>query len=129
MTTRPWAELKAKVLADPVRRARVEEGASALRDGIGLSQLRSRRGLTEYPDPRDAKDADIVSSKNNDGEDVYVAALRSYIEAMGGLLEIRAEFPDSRWTLLPNHHWVDNDEGNDLAAVSAEARSTSSRSL
>ncbi len=75
--TRPWAELDAKIVADPVRRARVEEGERARRDGIALGRLRAELGLgpDEVAEAPDEASGDISGAGADEG--LYIATLRS----------------------------------------------------
>jgi hypothetical protein len=45
--TKPFAELAAKVKADPVRRACIESEKQAIRDALALAALRTERGVTQ----------------------------------------------------------------------------------
>lgn len=103
--TRPWSEIRAKIDADPVRRARVDVGVQALRDGQALVQLRAALGLPEYDRDDEADASEATPHRGEREEDLYVATLRSFIEAMGGHLEINAVFPDGRAVLMPDRTW------------------------
>ncbi len=102
--TRPWAELAAKVEADPVRRVRMAEYERVMQDVLALARLRADLGLPEY-DLEDESD-DVPGTDPQEQEDPYVAALRDYIHAMGGHLEINAVFPDGTLTLLSGRNWA-----------------------
>ena len=45
--TKPFAELAAKVKADPVRRERIETSKRAIRDALDLADLRARQDMTQ----------------------------------------------------------------------------------
>ena len=89
---RKFEELRAKM--SPERRARNEAHAKAELANMPLHQLRHAREMTQ------TRLAEVLSvdqgriSKLEKRTDMYLSTLRSYIEAMGGALEIRAVFPD-----------------------------------
>lgn len=59
-----------------------------------LSQIRKEKGVlqTELAESLGVKQAEI--SKIESRNDLYVSTLRTYVEALGGQLELRARFPD-----------------------------------
>lgn len=79
----------------PARRKRVESGAAALiAEEMSLRDLRHALKLTQE---RLAKALDIGQdgvSRIEQRGDLLISTLRSYIEAMGGHLELVAEFPN-----------------------------------
>ena len=87
-----WSELEAKMGPERVAAARAR--AKKVIDEMPLQQLRNAREMTQ------ARLAEILEmdqgniSKLEKRTDMYLSTLRSYIEAMGGVLEIRAVFPD-----------------------------------
>jgi len=91
---RPFKELKAPIEADPLRRARVDERKHAMRDILALAELRASREVTQ----EGLADALGVSQPNisriEHQNDAYLSTLRSYVEALGGRLEVRAVFDD-----------------------------------
>ena len=91
---RPLKELKAPIDADPLRRARIDEAKRAMRDALALAELRASREVTQVG----LADALGVSQPNvsriEHQDDVYLSTLRSYVEALGGRLEVRAVFED-----------------------------------
>lgn len=99
--TKPFAELAAKVKADPVRRARIEVEKQAMRDAIALAELRKQRGTTQtnLAEALDVTQANI--SRIEHEEDLYLSTLRDYVAALGGELELVAVFPDATVTLAP----------------------------
>ena len=92
---RKWREFR-KQRSDE-REARIQERISreSARINYSLAQLRMARNYTQ------ARLAEVLDrpqnavSKVEHRADVYISTLRSYIEAMGGRLEIRALFPDA----------------------------------
>ena len=89
---RNFRELEAKM--SPERRARVAARVKAELALMPLHQLRNAREMTQ------TRLAEVLEmdqgniSKLEKRTDMYLSTLRSYIEAMGGALEIRAVFPD-----------------------------------
>ena len=89
---RKFEELRARM--SPERRARNEARARELLAEMPLQQLRQARQMTQ------TRLAEVLEmdqgniSKLEKRTDMYLSTLRSYVEAMGGELEIRAVFPD-----------------------------------
>jgi hypothetical protein len=88
-----WRDLVAKL--PPERRARMEERTRELIAQLPLQELRRARELTQarMAELMDTSQSEI--SKIEQRTDMYISTLRSYIEAMGGELEIRAVFGSS----------------------------------
>jgi transcriptional regulator with XRE-family HTH domain len=114
---RKWREFRKQRSAE--REGRIEKRISreSARINYSLAQLRTARNYTQ------AQLADVLDrpqnavSKVEHRVDVYISTLRSYIEAMGGRLEIRAMFPDAEVVITqfedidpqkkqPEHHAV-----------------------
>jgi hypothetical protein len=87
-----WSELEAKM--GPERVAASRARAKRLIELMPLHQLRNARQMTQ------TRLAELLEmdqgnvSKLEQRTDMYLSTLRSYVEAMGGNLEIRAVFPD-----------------------------------
>ena len=90
--TKKFTELRAKL--SPERQARVRERTQEMLKEMPLQELRQARKLSQeaIATVLGAKQSSI--SKLEHRTDMYVSTLRSYIEAMGGTLEIVAQFPD-----------------------------------
>src|ERR1019366_205536 len=90
--SRNFEELRAKM--SPERRARNTARAKEELANMPLHQLRNAREMTQ------TRLAELLEmdqgniSKLEQRTDMYLSTLRSYIEAMGGVLEIRALFPE-----------------------------------
>ena len=102
---RKFRDLAAPIMADPVRRARVEAGVRAMNDISALAALRERRyakqeGVARAPGASQPNVSELELG-TSDGEDVYLSTLCHYIEALGGRLEITAIFPDETIRLVP----------------------------
>lgn len=89
---RKWSELEAQM--GPERVAASRARARKVIEEMPLQQLRNAREMTQT---RMAELLDMDQpniSKLEKRTDMYLSTLRSYIEAMGGKLEVRAVFPD-----------------------------------
>jgi hypothetical protein len=89
---RNFRELKAKMA--PEARAEVDAWVQQEMKQMPLNQLRNARAMTQ------TRLAELLEmdqgnvSRLEQRTDMYLSTLRSYIEAMGGVLEIRALFPE-----------------------------------
>ena len=89
---RKFEELRAKM--SPERRERNSARAREELRNMPLHQIRNARRMTQ------TRLAELLEmdqgniSKLEQRTDMYLSTLRSYIEAMGGALEIRAVFPE-----------------------------------
>ena len=77
----------------PERRARVDARKAELRAAMPLHELRQARAMTQKAvgDALQVKQPAVAKLERR--ADMYVSNLRAYIEAMGGRLNIVAEFP------------------------------------
>ena len=83
----------------PEGRAIVEREGAILRDMLALHKLREARGVTQVELAKAWDTSQTNVSRVEHERDVYLSTLRTYIEALGGRLELRAEFPDQTITL------------------------------
>ena len=85
-------ELRAKMA--PESRARVAARVKETLENMPLDQLRAARELTQehLAEILHIKQASV--SKMERRTDMYIGTLSKFIQAMGGELEIRANFPD-----------------------------------
>ena len=87
-----WSELEAKMGSERVAASRAR--AKKIIEEMPLNQLRNARQMTQ------TRLAELLEmdqgniSRLEQRTDMYLSTLRSYIEAMGGVLEIRALFPE-----------------------------------
>jgi transcriptional regulator with XRE-family HTH domain len=90
--TKKFSNLKRKM--SPERQARASARATAMIEGMALADLRRARELSQetLAAAMDLQQPDI--SKLEKRTDTYVSTLRKYIEALGGVLEIVAHFPE-----------------------------------
>ena len=77
----------------PERRARVDARKAELRAAMPLHELRRARAMTQKAVGDALKVKQPAVAKLERRADMYVSNLRAYIEAMGGRLNIVAEFP------------------------------------
>lgn len=75
------------------RRARIEEKKKELRSEMRLHELRRAREMTQEAVGAVLNVKQPAVAKLERRADVYVSNLRAYIEAVGGKLNIVAEFP------------------------------------
>lgn len=87
-----FKELQASM--SPERRARVAERVNVALKTLALDELREARKLTQTQLATLLEVDQGSVSKMERRTDMYISTLRSYIEAMGGALHIRAVFPD-----------------------------------
>lgn len=87
-----FSELQAKM--SPESRAWSEQEARRIIAEMPLNKLRSARNLTQQTLAKALDVSQSEISKIENRTDVYVSTLASYLEAMGGELEIRAVFQD-----------------------------------
>lgn len=104
MTVHKFQEFADQVMADPERRASVErERQEALAEIVQytLSELRKRRSVTqeELAEILGIKQSSISRLEHADTADAQLGTLRSYIEALGGTIEVTAVFGSDRFPL------------------------------
>ena len=87
-----FRDLRARMSSE--RRRRAHERADAMLAELPLQALRQARRLTQQSLAKQLGSQQALVSKLERRADMYVSSLRSYIEAMGGELEIIARFPD-----------------------------------
>jgi DNA-binding XRE family transcriptional regulator len=89
---RNFNELRARM--SPESRARVETRIKETIANMPLDELRNAREMTQVKLSKVLGVPQSSISKIERRTDMYLSTLRSYIEAMGGRLELRATFPD-----------------------------------
>ena len=89
-----WREIRKQ--RSPEREARIKERVAREVNRIeaSLAQLRHARELTQVQLAQALNVPQSTISKMEHRADLYLSTLRSYIQAMGGSLEIRAVFPN-----------------------------------
>jgi transcriptional regulator with XRE-family HTH domain len=89
-STKSFNELRRRIDSDPERRARVEEHKQAM-----LSELRRELDLTQAAVAERLEVTQENVSQIERGEvDLRISTLSRYVEALGGSLRVRADFPD-----------------------------------
>lgn len=78
----------------PERRKRIDARKDRLRAAMPLYELRQARAMTQKALGEALRVNQPAVAKLERRTDMYVSNLRSYIEAMGGRLEIMAVFPE-----------------------------------
>lgn len=94
-----WNTLRDEVMADPERRARVEEYQRAMQSVQRLAQLREARGATQQQIADALSQSQANISRIEHENDVYVSTVAGYVQALGGRLDLVAVFPDETITL------------------------------
>jgi DNA-binding XRE family transcriptional regulator len=89
---RKFSELLTKMSAKD--RAEVKARSAKLLADLPLEQLRSARHMTQTNLAHVLGVNQSAISKIEKRTDIYLSTLRSYIEAMGGNLEMQAVFPE-----------------------------------
>ena len=87
-----FRDLRARM--SPERRTRAHDRAETMLAELPLQALRQARKLTQEALARTLGSEQALVSKLERRADMYVSSLRTYIEALGGELEIVARFPD-----------------------------------
>ncbi len=88
---KPFKTLGDKLRSTSEGRAAIERQGVIMRDMLTLHKLREAHGA---PQVELTKAWDTTMSRADYERDVYLSTLRTYIEALGGHLELRAVFPD-----------------------------------
>lgn len=95
--SKSFDDLKKKL--SPEARKRIDQRKRELLAELPLQELRQAREHTQQQ-LADSLGVDQSSiSKLERRTDMYLSTLRSYVEAMGGELEIRARFPEGHFVI------------------------------
>ena len=94
--TKKFADLVEPIMRDPERRARVEEMTHAMRVAQRLGKIRAAQGATQADVAARLNVSQANISRIEHEDDLYLSTLRSYIEALGGELDVTARFPDGK---------------------------------
>jgi len=79
--------------------ANVGEYRRAMEDALALAELRNSRNITQIQLAEQLGITQGNVSRLEGRSEVYLSTLRSYVEALGGHLEIAAVFDDDRVTV------------------------------
>lgn len=87
-----WSEVRGKMSQESRARmdARLQEAIACM----PLDKLRKARSLTQTAVAERLHIDQGSVSKIESRTDMYLSTLREYVEALGGTLELRADFPD-----------------------------------
>lgn len=90
--SKPFKNLTSKM--SPAAKQAIEQKVETLKSDMPLQELRQARKLSQeqLAEKLHLKQANI--SRLERRTDMYISTLRSYIEAMGGELDIIAKFPE-----------------------------------
>ena len=88
-----FSELVASTMS-PESIVRAKAKANKMREEMPLNELRQARGLSQQALAAMLQVEQVAIAKLERRTDMYISTLRSHIEAMGGVLEIVAKFPD-----------------------------------
>ncbi len=100
MAVRKFKELAEPIKADPARAGRIaRERATAVAEIVEytLGELRRARLITQVELARLMATTQPNVSRIEKGREMELSTLRSYIEALGGTLEVTAVFDDGRF--------------------------------
>jgi transcriptional regulator with XRE-family HTH domain len=89
MGHKKWSEIKHKATPEQLDRAR-----RALARDLTLAEIRKAREMTQVQLAAALETTQPGVSQIERRTDLYVSTLRSYVEALGGRLEVTAVFPD-----------------------------------
>lgn len=88
-----FSDLVAQTMS-PESVQRAKGATQEMRDAMPLNELRQARGLSQKALAAILKVEQPAIAKMERRTDMYISTLRSHIEAMGGVLEITARFPE-----------------------------------
>lgn len=97
MARRKWSELRDKM--SPERRAANEAATQQMLAELPLHGLRRARKLSQQTLAQSMGTSQPEISNLERRTDTYVSTLRSYVEAMGGRLDIVAHFPEGDYRI------------------------------
>jgi DNA-binding Xre family transcriptional regulator len=100
--TRNFNELREQARCrDPGWDEQVAERRRAMEDALALADLRRSRHVTQVQLAEELGISQGNVSRLEGRSDVYLSTLRSYVQALGGHLEIAAVFDDERYPVAP----------------------------
>ncbi len=117
---RNYKELQAKI--DPARRATTQQRVRQELQTMALEELRNAKQATqtEMAELLDLPQSSI--SRIEQRTDMYLSTLRNYIQAMGGVLQVQAIFPDGGTVIL--NRFGDYEDQPYVVSAQAESNGT-----
>jgi transcriptional regulator with XRE-family HTH domain len=115
MTRKNFNELHERVLERPGARERVARYRREMERELSLGELRRARELTQQQLAEALETNQSGISRLERQTDLYLSTLRSYVEALGGELEVLAVFHDG---IVPIGKFEDLEEEPELAESS-----------
>jgi transcriptional regulator with XRE-family HTH domain len=114
MATKKFAELRKRIVEDPVRAERLARAESDVaeeyrRYQLTLAQLRRIRNLTQAQLAKALQISQPEVSRIEHQSDVYLSTLRSYVAATGGDLDLVARFGDDSASLTLDDLFEDSE--------------------
>ncbi len=92
-----WNQIKHKF--SEAEHAQIKGEAGAELDRIGFTKLRQARHQTQVALAERLDIPQTAVSRMERRTDLLLSTMRSYVEALGGRLELRAIFPDAEFVL------------------------------
>ncbi|MBB6146506.1 DNA-binding XRE family transcriptional regulator [Silvibacterium bohemicum] len=87
-----WTKIRKEM--SPESQARLDKRLKETLATLPLGKLRKARSLTQTTMAERLQVDQGSVSKLESRTDMYLSTLREYVEALGGTLELRADFPD-----------------------------------
>ena len=87
-----WVKVRGEM--SPESRSRMDARLKETLATMPLDKLRKARSLTQTAVAKRLQVDQGSVSKLEGRTDMYLSTLREYVEALGGTLELRADFPD-----------------------------------
>lgn len=112
--TKNWRAVRGQ---RPLNERRVATYRRLMQAEVQLSELRSRRGLSQAALAEALSVSQPNVSRIEQEEDVYLSTLARYVAALGGHLEVQAVFPEETVTLLGGQELLDEDAAGNAAAT------------
>jgi predicted XRE-type DNA-binding protein len=99
MAGKPWRDVKAKLNTPPERKAKAKAATDAYVRGYRLAEMRRHQNLTQVEVAQLMGVDQSRVSRIERGENIELATLRAYIEALGGHVKVVADFGDEQLTV------------------------------
>jgi transcriptional regulator with XRE-family HTH domain len=121
MTGRTLKEVLATL--PPARRKAIERGTKELiQDELSLRELRKAHKLTQVKLAKALNTSQEVISRMEHNSDLLLSTLRNYVEAVGGKLQLTAEFPGKSPVALTGFGALGGERSKRRARRTSEAK-------